>query len=68
MNINADKTCNYMKTVYQSPEVRIVEMQVQSILAFSTNEQMVSGDKGGWVKENRKSYEDYNVWNDDWSE
>lgn len=57
-----------MKTVYQAPEVRIVEMQVQRMLAFSTNETQVSGTNGGWVKETTTTTrQDYNVWNDDWS-
>jgi len=58
-----------MKTVYQTPEVRIVEMKVQNALMLATSETTVSGGDGGWVKENpvSRDRQDYNVWNDDWS-
>lgn len=58
-----------MKTVYQIPALRIVEMAMQDSLLLSTSETEVTGANGGWVKEDVVSTQDkgYNVWNDDWN-
>ena len=58
-----------MKTVYQIPALRIVEMAMQDSLLLSTSNNTVEGDKGGWVKEDVVSTQDkgYNVWDDDWN-
>lgn len=59
-----------MKTVYQIPALRIVEMAMQDSLLLSTSETKVEGTSGGWVKEDVVSTQDksYNVWDDNWSE
>jgi hypothetical protein len=60
-----------MKRIYQAPELKITEMQMQLPLMLSTHEDQVSN--AGWVKEDRADRggrgdrSDYNVWNDDWS-
>lgn len=57
-----------MKTVYQSPVVRTIEMNVSDSLLLSTSETEVSGTNGGWVKEDvTNTTSRYNVWDDDWS-
>ena len=62
-----------MKRIYQAPELKITEMQMQLPLMLSTNEYQVTGDNAGWVKEDRadrgsrSDRSDYNVWKDDWS-
>jgi hypothetical protein len=60
-----------MKRIYQAPELKITEMQMQLPLMLSTNPNTV--DDAGWVKEDRadrgsrSDRSDYNVWKDDWS-
>ena len=55
-----------MKKKYIIPEVQIVAIEVEHLIADSyavNNEVTVSGNKGGWVKRDRSSY---SVWDDDW--
>ena len=56
-----------MKKTYQSPEALIVELQINKGLLLSTSETEVSGDNGGWVKEeNYDVITDKNIWDDEW--
>ena len=59
-----------MKTVYQIPALRIVEMAMQDSLLLSTSGTEVVGANGGWVKEDVVSTQNkgYNVWDDNWRE
>ena len=59
-----------MKTVYQIPALRIVEMAMQDSLLLSTSGTEVEGANGGWVKEDVVTTQNkgYNVWDDNWSE
>ena len=41
-------------------------MIAQSSIGINTGT-TVEGENGGWVKENRTSGSDYDVWSDDWS-
>ncbi len=62
-----------MKRIYQAPELKITEMQMQASLLMTLSETTVSGTNAGWVKEDRadrgsrSERSDYNVWKDDWS-
>ena len=61
-----------MKRIYQAPELTITKMQMQTPLLLATSETTVEGSNGGWVKGDRSAgrgeRQDYNVWNDDWSQ
>ena len=57
-----------MKKTYQSPEALVIKIQINESLLINMSDTTVSGDDGGWVKEE----EDYNpisdkkIWNDEW--
>jgi hypothetical protein len=57
-----------MKKTYQSPEALVIKIQINESLLITQSEGQVSGENGGWVKEE----EDYNpisdkkIWNDEW--
>ena len=57
-----------MKKIYQSPEALIIEIQIRKNLLFATSDTTVSGDNGGWVKEedNNNPISDKNIWDDEW--
>ena len=59
-----------MKKTYQSPKALIVEIQINRGLLLSTSETTVSGDKGGWVKEqvgnDNSTVTDKSVWDNEW--
>ena len=62
-----------MKRIYQAPELKITEMQMQAPLLVALSETRINANRGGWVKEDRADRDsrsdrsDYNVWKDDWS-
>jgi len=57
-----------MKKTYLCPEALVIKIQINESLLINMSETQVSGDAGGWVKEE----EDYNpisdkkIWNDEW--
>ena len=59
-----------MKKTYQSPEALIVKIQTSRGLLLSTSETQVSGDNGGWAKEEvgvgNSTVSDVNVWDEEW--
>ena len=59
-----------MKKKYIIPEVQIVTIEVEHLIADSyviNGEQTVKGASGGWVKSDRSSRGSYSVWDEDWS-
>lgn len=59
-----------MKKRYVIPEVQIVRMEASAIIAESIvvdGTQKVSTEKGGFVKGDTQTRQDYNVWDEDWS-
>ena len=63
-----------MKKEYIIPTTTTVAVNVVSTILEGSLQEInttVSGNRGGWVKEDRGSRgdrsENYNVWNDDWS-
>ena len=59
-----------MKKTYQSPEALIIKIQTHKSLLLSTSETIVSGDRGGWVKENviddNSTVTDKSIWDEEW--
>ena len=57
-----------MKTIYQSPKVYILEIQASDHILLNTSDTKISGENGGWVKEDplNPSKPHYDVWDDDW--
>ena len=55
-----------VKATYRRPAMRWVPLDSETLTALSVNEETVDGDDGGWVKE-ETTFEDYDVWKDDWS-
>ena len=59
-----------MKKTYINPSTDVVTLNVENMMALSTNEASANPSYGMDVKEDRGSRgsrSDYNVWNDDWS-
>ena len=59
-----------MKKKYIIPEVQIVTIEVEHLIADSyviNGERTATGTNGGWVKSDRSSRGSYNVWDEDWS-
>lgn len=58
-----------MKKKYIIPEVQIVTIEVEHLIADSyiINSNEVKGTSGGWVKSDRSSRGSYSVWDEDWS-
>jgi len=60
-----------MKKAYQSPQALIIKIQTNRGLLLSTSETVVSGNRGGWVKEENNTassstVNDVNVWDNEW--
>ena len=60
-----------MKKTYQSPKLYAIEMHHQSVLMLSIDENTtVSGNQGGWVKEQADNDDlllsDKNLWSNEW--
>lgn len=59
-----------MKKTYKSPKALIVELQINKSLLLTTSETIVSGDNGGWVKEDagvsNSSVTNKSVWDEEW--
>ena len=57
-----------MKKTYLCPEALVIKIQINESLLINMSDTTISGDDGGWVKEE----EDYNpisdkkIWNDEW--
>ena len=58
-----------MKKIYITPCVQLTNVELQTMIAESAGvySTTVSGEKGGWVKEDSPSTSNFNVWDDDWS-
>jgi len=59
-----------MKKTYINPSTDVVTLNVENMMALSTNEASANQSYGMDVKQDcgdRGSRSDYNVWNDDWS-
>ena len=56
------------KAAYSPPHVWIVEMHSTDRFLLSLSDTTVTGDKGGWVKEDpvTPAAPHSNVWDDDW--
>ena len=59
-----------MKKTYKSPKALIVELQINKSLLLTMSNNTVSGDDGGWVKEDvgvsNSSVTNKSVWDEEW--
>ena len=58
-----------MKKTYISPNTLVVELRCKSCILEGSMQLMnntVSGDAGGWVKEENPPINDVNVWDEEW--
>ena len=58
-----------MKKTYISPNTLVVELRCKSCILTGSLQMLdtpVSGDNGGWVKEENSPISDVNVWDDEW--
>ena len=58
-----------MKKTYISPELLVVKLTTERVLlegSLQLNSTTVSGDLGGWVKEDNGPIGNVNVWDEEW--